>query len=31
MALIGWDLVALFVFSGIAITLGIVTYRRTLE
>jgi ABC-2 type transport system permease protein len=31
MALIGLDLVALFIFSGIAITLGIVTYRRTLE
>jgi ABC-2 type transport system permease protein len=30
-ALIGWDLLALFIFSGIAITLGIMTYRRTLE
>ena len=28
---IGIDLIALFIFSAAAITLGIVTYRRTLE
>ncbi|TAJ45729.1 ABC transporter permease [Methanofollis fontis] len=30
-ALIGMDLLAIFIFSGIAIALGITTYRRTLE
>ncbi|HDS63818.1 MAG TPA: ABC transporter [Methanofollis liminatans] len=29
--LIGMDLLAIFIFSGIAIALGITTYRRTLE
>jgi hypothetical protein len=29
--LIGMDLLAIFIFSGIAIALGITTYRRTLD